>query len=420
MGPLTRPARLRACLLGAVQSVVALASINCVAGTIDAAQVERGRYIALLGDCAGCHTAEGGAALAGGKGIVTRFGTIYASNITPERQTGIGTWTADDFWRLMHQGVRKDGSLTYPAMPYPWYTKMTRADSDALKAYLDTFEPVSNRPPDNDLLPPMEIRESVAAWNALFFKPSVFAADAARSAAWNRGAYIVEGLGHCGACHTPTNILSAPERHRALKGNAVQNWWAPALTQDGTYGVAGWDAADIARYLKTGRNDYSVASGPMAEVVENSTQYLTDADLEAVAAYLRDVPGGVRKGDRVNVARADAGQLRAGEALFRDNCAGCHAMDGSGVPGLVSSLQRNGVVNAPEPVGVLRIILAGAQGNVTKRAPTRPGMPAFAWKFDDREVAAVATYVRQSLRNNARAVTVDQVADLRRALARGN
>jgi mono/diheme cytochrome c family protein len=415
-----RPAWPRVCRLAAVLLIVALTPTISMAGTIDAAQVERGRYIAILGDCAGCHTAEGGAALAGGRGIATRFGIIYASNISPDLQTGIGTWTADDFWKLMHQGVRKDGSLTYPAMPYPWYTKMTRVDSDALKAYLDTFEPVANRPPENTLLPPMEIRESVAAWNLLFFKPGVFAADTTRSAAWNRGAYIVEGLGHCGTCHTPTNVLSAPERGRALQGNAVGTWWAPALARDRAYGVAEWDAAAIARYLKTGRNDHSVASGPMAEVVEHSTQFMTDADLQAVAEYLRDVPGSVQVSERAAVARADAAQLHAGEALFRDNCAGCHAMDGSGVPGLITSLQRNGVVNAPDPVGVLRVILDGAQGNVTKGAPTRPGMPGFGWKLDDRDVAAVATFVRQGFGNNARAVTVDHVADLRRALTQGN
>ena len=386
------------------------------ADTIDTAQIERGRYIAKLGDCAACHTSEGGAPYAGGRSIVTPFGIIYSSNITTDKETGIGSWTNDDFWTLMHSGIRKDGAHVYPAMPYPWFTKMTRHDVDDLKTYLDTLPPVRYRPPENELLPPLQFRETVAAWNLLFFEKGVFKPDPSKSAEWNRGAYIMEGPGHCGACHTPANLLGGPERDHRYEGQSIQNWWAPDLTGRGSSGVAMWSAEDIVAYLKNGRNDHAIASGLMADAVENSTQYMTDADLAAIATYLKDLPIEERERDGVRVGDASKETMTDGEHLFRDNCAACHGSDGAGVPSLIADLRESGIVNAPDPVGILRVILAGAHGNVTQGAPTRPAMPPFGWKLNDGEIAAVATYIRQSFDNRAPSVSVRDVADLRETL----
>ena len=387
------------------------------ADTIDTAQVERGRYVARLGDCVACHTADDGAPYAGGRAIKTPFGIVYSANITTDAETGIGAWTNDDFWNLMHSGIRKDGAYIYPAMPYPWFTKMTRQDVDDLKTYLDTLPPVRNSPPENQLLPPLQFRQTVAAWNFLFFEEGVFKPDPSKSAEWNRGAYIVEGPGHCGACHTPADLLGGPERDRRYEGRSIQNWWAPDLTSGGADGVATWSEEEILSYLKDGRNQHTVASGPMADVIENSTQYITDADLNAIATYLKDLPIEERARDASRLGEASKKTMTDGEHLFRDNCAACHGIDGAGVPRLIADLRKSGVVNAPDPVGVLRAILAGANGNVTHGAPTRPGMPPFDWKFDDREIAAVATYLRQSFGNRATSVSAGDVADLRKTLA---
>ncbi|MGI9383437.1 MAG: c-type cytochrome [Methyloligellaceae bacterium] len=383
--------------------------------TIDTAQIERGRYIARLGDCRSCHTMQGGALLAGGLGLVTPFGTIYSANITPDVETGIGAWTKDDFWNAMHSGIRKDGAHLYPVMPYPWFTKMTRQDVDALKTYLETVPPVRYTPPENDLWLPLRVRESVAGWNLLFFEEGVFKPDPSKSAEWNRGAFIVEGPGHCGACHTPANLLGAPEHDRRYEGQEIQDWWAPNLTGRSSDGVANWSKDDVVAYLKDGRNDYAVASGPMAEVIEHSTQHVTDADLAAIATYLKDPPIGEHERNAMPASEVSP-KSEIGKALFRDNCSACHGADGEGVPRLIADLRKSGVVNAPDPVGVLRVILAGAEGNVTHGAPTRSAMPPFAWKFDDSQVAAVATYVRQSFGNHAPAVSDTDSADLRSTL----
>jgi mono/diheme cytochrome c family protein len=408
-------ARLAVMMAGAAALV--LISVPCRAGTIDTAQIERGRYLARLGDCAACHTAPGGAPYAGGLGIQTPFGTIYSANITPDAATGIGAWTKDDFWNAMHSGIRKDGAHLYPAMPYPWFTKLTRQDVDDLKTFLETFPPVHYTPPENDQWLPMRIRETVAVWNLLFFDKGVFKPDPHKSAEWNRGAFIMEGPGHCGACHTPADPLGGPERDRLYEGQSIQNWWAPNLTSPGTSGVAKWSEDDIVAYLKNGRNQHAVASGPMALVIENSTQHLTDTDRASIATYLKDLP--IREREPKDAPANDEKESRekaVGGHLFRDNCAACHGKDGEGVAELIADLHGSGVVNAPDPVSVLRVILAGAEGNVTKSAPTRPAMPPFAWKFDDSEIAAIATYVRQTFGNRAPEVSSDDVADLRATL----
>jgi len=411
MGP--APYALLMGLAAGLSATLLLGPDRATADTINTAEIERGRYVARLGDCRSCHTAEGGTPFAGGLGIVTPFGTIYSSNITPDIATGIGSWTKDDFWNAMHSGIRKDGAHLYPAMPYPWFTKIPRADVDALKTYLETLPAVRSTPPENDLWLPMRIRESVAGWNLLFFDEGVFEPDASKSAEWNRGAYIVEGPGHCGACHTPANLLGGPERDKLYQGQSIENWWAPNLTGRTPFGVADWSKEDVTGYLRDGRNDHTVASGPMSLVIENSTQHMTDADLAAIAAYLKDPPIGTHQ---KSVSEAGTESGTAGKALFRDNCSACHGAEGEGVPGLIADLRKSGVVNAPDAVGVLHVILAGAHGNVTHSAPQRPAMPPFAWKLDDGQVAAVATHIRQSFGNRAGPVSGSEAARLREML----
>lgn len=403
-------------LAAVLAASVLLVPDKAEAETIDTAQIERGRYIARLGDCRSCHTAKGGEPFAGGFGVVTPFGTIYSANITPDIATGIGAWTKDDFWNAMHSGIDRDGAHLYPAMPYPWFTKMPRADVDALKAYLETLPPVRYTPPKNDLWLPLRIRESVAGWNLLFFEEGVFRPDPDKSAEWNRGAYIVEGPGHCGACHTPANLLGATERDKLYQGRSIQNWWAPNLTGRSAYGVAQWSKREVVNHLRNGRNAHAVASGPMALAIQNSTQHMTDGDLAAIAAYLKDPPIGTHEGGESAPVTEAATGSNGGHAIFRDTCSACHGANGKGVPGLIADLRKSGVVNAPDPVGVLRVVLAGAQGNVTRGASQRPAMPPFAWKLDDDQVAAVASHIRQNFGNRAPSVSSGEVARLRSTL----
>lgn len=396
-------------------STLAILSLAASTGTAqdsgDFAQVQQGLYIARAGDCASCHTREGGEPFAGGRGIETPFGTIFSSNITPDPVTGIGGWTADDLYRSMHEGKDRDGDHLYPAMPYPHYTKVLHEDVVALKAYLDTVEPVSYRLPENRLIPPLEIRATVAGWNLLFFEDGVFQPDPAKSPEWNRGAYLVQGLGHCGSCHTPMNVLGAEETDKALEGAAIQGWTAPSLVA-GDIGPGGWSQEELVAYLKNGRNVHATASGPMSETVANSTRYLTRSDLAAMATYLLDLE------PRAMQARREAPQdaLARGGRLFADHCTTCHNSDGSGQPRFFSDLRKNGVVSSPHLEGLLRVILEGATGNEVATGATNAHMPAFGWKLDDRAIADLATFLKNSFGNVGDPVDAADVKDARERL----
>jgi mono/diheme cytochrome c family protein len=381
-------------------------------------QIERGRYLAAVGDCTACHTTPGAPAFSGGLGLDTPFGTIYSSNITPDLTTGIGKWTPDDFWRALHEGHRPDGSQIYPAMPYSWTTRTTREDSDALFAYLQTVPAVDRAKPDNDLYPPLNLRISVAGWNLLFFSPETFKPDPKKSDAWNRGAYIVTGLGHCGGCHTKLNEFGAAENSQALRGNALNGWYAPDLTNSPTSGLGNWTDDDIVAYLHTGRNAKAIAAGPMADVVMHSTQFMTPSDLQAIATYLRSIPGAPAE----QPAKVEPKISKAGSAIYRDNCAACHGAAGLGAAELIPSLVGNGAVVGTDPTTILHVILQGAVANHTSSAPTNPGMPAFDWKLSDAEVAAVATYLRTSWGNRASIVEPGSVGKMRKQVrdARAN
>ena len=377
-----------------------------------ASLVERGRYLAAAGDCAGCHTLEGGAAYAGGRPLETPFGSVLSANLTPDA-TGLKSWNADQFYRAMHEGISANGDHLYPAFPYNYFAKMPRADTDALFAYLQSLPPVASKPDRNQLPFPFNIRALVSVWNLLYLDKTTYVADASHDEQWNRGAYLVEGPGHCAACHTPKTILGGPQKGHDFQGGAFGPWFAPDLTPNGRTGLGGWTRDETVAFLKTGRNPHASASGEMGLVVQDSTSMLADDDLQAIAAYLAD-----RVASPVaSMTPPDTAQMKTGEAIFVDQCSACHLMHAQGQTLAFPPLARSANVQQSDPTTALHLILAGAQASPTRAAPTAFTMPAFAWKLDDKQVAAVATYIRNEWGNAAPAVTPDQVARLRGKLA---
>ena len=367
-----------------------------------AAQIERGRYLALAGNCMACHTSRGGKAFAGGTPVPTPFGTVYGPHITPDPDTGIGAWTADDFWQALHNGKSKDGTLLYPAFPYTEYTRVTRSDSDALYAYLRSISPVkqANRPPEMEF--PYDQRILLAAWRALYFKPGVQDADPGQSVQWNRGRYLVEGLGHCAACHTPRNSLGATRAGDALAGGVIPvlDWYAPPLTNDMQTGMGRWTAQDIATLLKTGIAAHSTVSGPMAEVVLGSTQHLTDDDALAIGVYLKSLPATPPATDARAAAPAPAA-MELGGKLYSQQCAQCHQADGKGSGTAWPALAGNPSVTAPSSVNAIRMVLDGGYAPATAANPRPHGMPPFGQVLNDNDIAMLVTYIRNSWGNEA-------------------
>ena len=402
------PVRITAQPLAPGAPVTPLVAAAPAAG--ESPQVTEGRHLAILGDCEGCHDRPGAAPFSGGFPLPTPFGTIYSANLTQDRETGIGAWSADDFWNAMHNGVRKDGAKLYPAFPYPYFTHITRAESDALFAYFKTIPPVSYRPPPNKLPFPLNIRLLVTFWNLLYFKP-----DKAPTTGPTAGQHIVEGLGHCGACHTPKTFLGGDKNDHELEGGKLDNWFAPELTANVRRGLGAWSTPEVVEYLKTGRNDRANASGSMADVIQFSTSRMTDADLGAVADFLRAHPSHAAAPD---TPRPDAKVMAAGEAIYVDQCAACHAVDGKAQPTYFPPLPGAAVTQSTDPTTMLRFILSGTQTVATDARPTPLSMPSYGWKLTDDQVAAVATYVRNSWGNAAPAVTVSQVAKLRGKVAK--
>jgi mono/diheme cytochrome c family protein len=394
-------------LFRALGVFVALACAS-LAGAQQAPVVQRGEYLARAGDCISCHTANGGAPFSGGYRLETPFGYLLAPNITPDAQTGIGNWSSDDFYRAMHHGVNKRGQDMYPAMPYDFYTRLTRADSDAIFAYLRTLKPVSNAVDINHLRFPFNQRWSMSVWRELYFDEGTFKPDPAKSVSWNRGAYLVEGLGHCSSCHSPRNALGGIEQAKAYTGASIDDWFAPSLTSNLHTGLGAWSVADIATYLKTGAAaGRTTTFGPMAEVITNSLSHLTDADLAAMAEYLKAIPSNstLRTGKPV----PDATRVR-GATLYMDHCGGCHQAKGRGIPGVFPPLAGNGAVIAPDPANVLKVVLRG----LPQRGNYIP-MPALGGQLDDQQIADIANYVRTSWGNAAQPnSTAALVAKLRK------
>jgi len=391
----------------AMTALCASSSLVDSAGLQDFSAVQRGRYLVDAADCGSCHTVPGSNhPFAGGRRIETPFGALAAPNITPDHETGIGSWTDEEFDAAVRNGRGRNGERLYPAMPFPYYSRMSREDVKDIRSYLETIASVHNPVKSNQLPFPLNIRASMVAWDALYFKPGEFHPDASKSNDWNRGAYLVLGPGHCGACHTPKTFLGGDKSSDAFRGGKLQGWAAPAITS-GQGPLANWSPSDITTYLKTGHNQYAAATGLMGEVVDLSTSKLTDGDVKAIATYLKDVSGPSSQPS----SSSDKATLAAGGAIYQDLCSACHRQDGKGVPSMFPNLAETATVKANDPSTVLRVILQGAQTVSTDREPTGPAMPAFGWQLNDAQIAAVASYVRDHF---GKAPTVSE-SDVRKA-----
>ena len=380
--------------------------------TPNAEQLRHGQYLVAAGDCMSCHLRDGGEPLAGGLGLNTPFGVIYTPNITSDKETGIGDWTADQFYQAMHKGLDDEGSNLYPAFPYPWFTLVSREDDDAILAFLKTTPAVKYTPPGNDLMFPLGMRFLVKGWNLLYFNSNDFKADPSQSAEWNRGAYLVNGLGHCGGCHTPKSALGADKAGRDLQGGTLDNWVAPDLTANDHTGLGAWSIEDVTEYLRTGRNAHAGAGGAMANVITYSTSLMNDADRHAIAVYLK----GQAASPSVVGAQPDPGVMRRGAAIYSDACASCHLENGVGQPRYFPPLGPNAVLQQADPIGLEHLILAGGRIGTSPTRPSPMSMPSFAWKLTDQEVADVSTFIRNSWGNQAAAVSVSDVRSARKKL----
>lgn len=376
--------------------------------------INRGEYLARAGDCVACHTDLNGPEFAGGRPMPTPFGNLYVPNITPDDETGIGLWTADEFYRMMHEGISKDGTLLYPAMPFANYTNVTREDSDAIYAYLMSVAPVRRENRPHELRFPFNQRELLIGWRTLYFKQGEYQPDPKQTRQWNRGAYLVQGLGHCSMCHTAVNVLGGSKESRAFEGGMIpnQNWYAPSLTSNREAGLGNWDLQDIADLLQVGASKRGAVYGPMAEVVYNSLQYLTDEDAMAMAVYLKSLPP--RDSLPTSQARlVEPSVMEMGRKIYARQCAVCHGEEGAGFPPEMPPLAGNQSITMASPVNPIRMVLNGGYAPGTRKNPRPHGMPPFSHMLNDEEVAAVVTYIRVAWNNTGTPVTPAQANELR-------
>ncbi|NWA59667.1 cytochrome c [Pantoea sp. B9002] len=408
-----------------IANAVLLGSFAVQAHAEDEAQlIKQGEYLSRLGDCMACHTVSGKGDYAGGLAIESNLGTIYSTNITPDKEHGIGNYSEQQFSDAVRKGVLPNGSRLYPAMPYPDYAKISDADMHALYVYfMKGVKPSSEQPPETDLSFPFSQRWGMRFWNWAFTSDKPFQPIGGASEEVNRGAYIVESLGHCGSCHTPRGLgmnekaLDSSD-DQFLAGGSLNSWDVPSLR-----GLPRWSEQEIVDYLQTGRNDKAAVGGEMKSVIEHSSSHMTDADLKAIAAYLKFLGGNpplqaynVQKQQATEAKLTAAKGLSEGERLYIDNCGACHFVTGKGAPGIFPELDQATIVNAKDPSGLIHTILAGAQQPSTEKAPSTLAMPGFAKRLDDDQVAKLATFIRQGWSNNAPAVTKDQVAEVRKTL----
>jgi mono/diheme cytochrome c family protein len=379
--------------------------------------VVRGEYLARAGDCIACHTAPRGKEFGGGLAMETPFGTLYSPNISPDVQYGIGAWSAEAFFKMMRTGIAPDGKLIYPAMPIAQYTKVTREDSDAIFAYLMSVPPVHqpNRP--HELRFPFNHRNLLVGWRSLYFREGEFKPDLTRSVEWNRGAYLVEGLGHCTMCHTKINMLGGSSRDKQFAGGLipVQNWYAPSLTSDKDGGLGDWSIKDVVDLLQAGISDRGAVYGPMAEVTYHSLQYMSDDDVKAMAIYLKSLPDSDPGRKTGPSAVADAKVFAKGKQIYADKCAICHGANGEGQLQHYPPLARNQSIEMDSSVNPIRIVLNGGFPPGTRRNSEPYGMPPFAQELNDADAAAVVTYIRTAWGNHGLPVTPKEVNDLRNA-----
>jgi mono/diheme cytochrome c family protein len=389
-------------------------------------QIAQGRYLALAGNCMACHTTRGGTPLAGGRRMDTPFGGVYSSNLTPDPDTGLGRWTAQDFWQAMHLGRSKGGRLLTPAFPYNHTSVVTREDSDAIFAWLNTQAPAVQAQPAHTLVWPLGTQAALAVWRSLYFQPSPFQADKTQNAEWNRGAYLVQGLGHCAACHSPRNALGASGPVNDLSGGLmpVVNWYAPDLTRDAESGMVSTPLPEIVRLLRTGASATAQTNGPMGEVVQHSLQHLQEADLQAMAVYLQS-----RAQTTPQAAPAASPPSRItlqvanqGAKVYERQCVQCHGEQGAGVKtasGEVAypALAGNRAVLLKDPTNLVQLVLYGGYGPATAGHPRPFGMPPAVLELQDRDIAAVLTHLRTQWGNQAGEVTPLQVNRIRAASA---
>lgn len=376
--------------------------------------VERGRYLAVVGNCVSCHTRPGGEPFSGGVRFETPFGTIFGSNITPDSETGIGRWTQAQFLRSMREGVSANGEHLYPVFPYTAFTKVTDTDLNAIFAYIQTLQPVRYRVPENSMAFPFNRRSMIGLWKALYFEQGAYVADPAQTEEWNRGAYLVEGLAHCGVCHTPRNFLGARRQSWALTGanyrDEVQigkfRLWSAVNLTTAQRGLGTWSSDDIAAYMKKGINDYASVFGPMVDVIMKSTQHFTVADMSAMVTYLTSLPPKAQTGG----PKVSDSQFKTGEFLYTIHCATCHLETGQGSSNNGPSMKGNPVVQAADPASLINVIVYGPQlPNPPLPAEWQP-MDPYADTLDDEEIAAIASYLRKAWGNQGSAVTAKQVA----------
>jgi len=398
----------------------------------DADLVKQGAYLARAGDCVACHTAPGGQPFAGGLGMETPIGKVYSTNITPDKETGIGNYSYEDFDRAVRHGIAREGHTLYPAMPYTAYAKVAPADVKALYAYfMHGVAPVKQANKASDIPWPLSMRWPLRAWRGMF-APAVVgdevAGQGAAADAVARGRYLVEGLSHCGSCHTPRGLalqekaLGDAEGSAYLSGGVIEGWLAKNLRGDSRDGLGGWSKEEVVAFLKGGRNAHSAAFGGMAQVVEDSTQHLSDADLDAIASYLKSLPPAGKAVQAASYNEATHQGLRSGKdqsegaMTFLNNCAACHRSTGKGYAETFPQLAQSATVHSEDPASLIHIVLKGAQMPGTAAAPTRYAMPGFDERLTDKEVAAVVTFIRQGWGNQAGAVSASDVAKVRKAL----
>ncbi|MFL9908166.1 c-type cytochrome [Paraburkholderia sp. RL17-337-BIB-A] len=405
----------------AVPAATTTAPTKTAAATGDKADtrpdiVKRGEYLARAGDCVACHTAPRGKLFAGGLAMDTPFGTLYSPNITPDAQYGIGTWSEDAFFKMMRTGRTPDGTLLYPAMPIAQYTKVTREDSDAIFAYLKSVTPVREPNHKHTLRFPFNQRKLLYGWRTLYFREGEFQPDPTKSVEWNRGAYLVDGLGHCTMCHTKINMLGGSSQSEQFAGGLipVQNWYAPSLTSDKDGGLGDWSIKDIVDLLQAGISDRGAVYGPMAEVTYHSLQYMTEADVKAMALYLKTLPDnrGRKSGPS---APTNTNVFALGEKIYADKCALCHGAKGEGQLQHYPPLAGNQSIEMDSAVNPIRIVLNGGFPPGTMRNPEPYGMPPFGQELNDTDAAAVVTYIRTAWGNHGQPVTSREVNELRKA-----
>jgi mono/diheme cytochrome c family protein len=397
-----------------------IAEETALAKPVGADVLAQGAYLARLGNCAQCHTVPGGAPYAGGQGIATPFGTVYGGNLTPDPQTGLGRWTEDDFWRALHHGRSRDGRALIPVFPYTSFTHLTREDSDALYAYLQSLPAVRQAPPTQGLSWPYGSGWALKVWQTVNFTPATTVADApAIPMSVARGRYLVQGLGHCNECHGGRNLWGAPAAKQNLAGAVMPGlpWYAPPLQgalHSQRPALEGWTADDLALFLTQGRNELAVASGPMAEVVHHSSQYLSVQDAQAMARYLISLQPPFAAADRLNASPAGpVSTTTVGARVYEAQCAQCHGKQGEGKADAFPSLAGNRAVTMDNTNNLILLVLYGGFGPSTVAVPRPHGMPPFLLTLNNAEIAAVLSHLRSAWGNRAAPVTEFDVNTVR-------